>query len=501
VDGSKETAHLYTVEGVGLTPFPVWLDGDGELFFTGSSWSGTVRKGWEDAAPELIKAQDEALRDEELAAAKRLARKPAGAFVIRNANLFDAKAKAMRPGTTVVVRGNRIEAVGKDGNVAIPAGAEVIDAAGKALLPGLWDMHVHITDNHDGPLHLAAGVTSVRDMASDIDEQKVRRERFDKGELIGPRIFMAGFIDGPGPLAAPTKILVATPDEMRAAVNRYADLGYEQIKLYSSLKAELVPVAIEAAHKRGLRVSGHVPAGMTADQAVDAGFDEIQHANFVLLNFFPDIAGETASMKRFTVIGERAAGLDLNSPQVRAFLAKLKAKDVVIDPTVGTFEAMFTAEPRVADPSLAPVLRRLPPAVARGAYGGGLATTPEQRTQYRASYAKMVELVGALHKAGVRLVPGTDGFAGFILDRELELWAKAGIPNLDILHAATLGSASVNGHDKRLGSIEPGKLADLVLFDGDPSKNISDVRKPVLVMKDGTLFDSAALYALVGIRP
>ena len=112
----------------------------------------------------------------------------------------------------------------------------------------------------------------------------------------------------------------------------------------------------------------------------------------------------------------------------------------------------------------------------------------------------MIRMVGELHRAGVRLVPGTDAFPGFILDREFELWAKAGIPNADILYAATFGAASVNHHDKELGSIEPGKFADLVLFDGDPSKNINDLRKPAVVIKNGVVFDPKALYAQVGIR-
>ena len=500
-DGAKEIVSLYAVDGVGMTPFPVWLDDRQELFFGGSTWSGTVRKGWEEAAAGLVTAQDEAFKADEIAAARRLTRRPAGAVVIRNANLFDPKAKAMRPGMSVVVRGNRIEAVGPDRLIGIPQGAETVDAKGRALLPGLWDMHVHIADNNEGLLQLAAGVTSVRDMGNDMDELMNRRKRFASGELVGPRIFMAGFVDGPGPLAAPTKVLVSTPEEMIAAVNKYADNGYEQIKLYSSLKPELVPVAVKAAHARGLRVSGHIPAGLTAGKAVDLGFDEIQHVNFLLLNFYPDVAGETASMKRFTTIGERASSLDLGSAEVKAFIAKLKAKDIVIDPTVATFEGMFTAEPRVADPSLAAVAGRLPPAVARGLYGGGMAKGAEQLAQYRLSYKKMVEMVGLLHRAGVRMVPGTDGFDGFLLDREFELWRDAGVPNLDILYAATLGAASVNHHDKELGSIEPGKLADLALFEGDPSKDISALRRAAWVMKDGAVFDPAALYGQVNIRP
>jgi imidazolonepropionase-like amidohydrolase len=278
-------------------------------------------------------------------------------------------------------------------------------------------------------------------------------------------------------------------------------LGYEQIKLYSSLKPELVPIAAKAARARGMRVSGHIPAGMIATDALKAGFDEIQHANFVLLNFFPDVAPDTHTMKRLTAVAERGGGLDLQSAEVRSFIAELKAKDIVVDPTLSVFEVQFNAGPKDPTPGLIPVLHRLPPTSARGAYGNGMASGESQLAQYRASWKKMVAMVGELHRAGVRLVPGTDGFPGFMLHRELELWSQAGISNLDILHAATLGAASVNKHDKELGSIEVGKLADLVLVDGDPSQAISDIRKTHLVIKGGVIFEPRALYAQVGVQP
>lgn len=499
--GAKEKVTLYAIEGVGMGSSPVWLDSEGELFFTGASWSGTVRKGFEKATATLISEQGKALRADEVAAAKTLGRRPSAALLLSNANLFDATTKSMRPGTSVLVRGNRIEAVGPDGTIAVPAGAEVIDAGGKSLLPGLWDMHVHLGQDWAGLLHLGGGVTSVRDLASDTDELLARRKRFDSGELVGPRVSMAGFIDGSGPMAGPSKVLASTPEEIVKHVNDYADRGYVQIKLYSALKPELVSVASEAARARGLRVSGHIPAGMIAADALKAGFDEIQHANFIMLNFFPDVASETHTMKRLTVPAERGGEFDLQAPEVKAFIAELKAKDIVVDPTLGVFEVQFNAGPKDATPGLIPVLHRLPPQHSRGAYGNGMAKDEAQLAQYRASWKKMVEMVGELHRAGVRLVPGTDGLPGFMLHRELELWAEAGIPNLDILYAATLGSASVNNHDEDLGSVEPGKLADLVLVDGDPSKAISDIRKTHLVIKDGVIFEPDAVLARAGVLP
>ena len=227
----------------------------------------TIRKGWESFVSEIAGAQDSVASLLSVKVARELRRKPSGPVVFRNARLFDADAGVMQNDMSVVVSGNHITAVGSSAKVKTPAGAEVIDVHGKTLMPGLWDMHVHIDDT-DGLQDIAAGVTTVRDLANDTDELIQRRKRFDDGTLVGPRIFMAGIIDGKGPMAGPTKVLIDNEAEARAAVNNYADLGYVQIKVYSSVKPELVPAIIDQAHKRGLRVSGHVPAFMIAEQFV-----------------------------------------------------------------------------------------------------------------------------------------------------------------------------------------------------------------------------------------
>src|SRR6185503_17647152 len=166
-----------------------------------------------------LEAQREAENRRAADLAHRLAHRPAGDVVIHDAKVFDAGTATLRAGQTTVI-------------------------------PGLWDMHAHVSGN-DGLLNLAAGVTTVRDLANDTDELEARRARIDKGEEIGTRIVAAGFMDGPGPYQGPTKVLVSTPEEVRAAVARYAGLGYAQIKMYSSIKPELVPVIIEEAHRRG----------------------------------------------------------------------------------------------------------------------------------------------------------------------------------------------------------------------------------------------------------
>jgi hypothetical protein len=497
--GFSRAVNLYSITGLGLEPTYVWLDEQQGLFAIHDGWTTIVLEGWEAAMPPLVTAQDEAEAACGKQLAARLARRPGDKLVIRNARLFDPATLTSRPGTTVVISGDRIEKVGPDREVSTPFGAEEIDANGKALLPGLWDCHVHLSPS-DGKLHLAAGVTSVRDMANDIDQLQDMRRRFDSGDLLGPRVLMAGFIDGPGPFAGPSKVLVSTQQEAIAAVDRYQQLGYVQIKLYSSLDPKLVPPIIARAHQLGLRVSGHIPNGLIAEQAVKDGFNEIQHVNFLFLNFQPDV--DTRTPQRFIAVAQHGADLDLGSPQVRAFLALLKERHVDIDPTVNAFEGMFTDRPGVIGPDWAAVADRLPPQMHRGLLGGGGLPVPAGMDgQYRKSFKAMLAMVKALHDNGILIVAGTDSMAGFGLERELELYVEAGIPAPEALRYATLVPARIMGRDKDLGSIEPGKLADLILVDGDPASHISDIRRVVLTVKGGVTYDPAEIYRSMGVKP
>ncbi len=319
-------ASYYAIHGLGLSPTPIWLDRDGRFFAQGGgAWFMVIRKGFEIAVPALLEAQDKYTTRRGTDLATRLSRRPTGPVVFRDANLFDPASGKSLPHTTVVVQGDRVTAAGPDDRVVIPAGAETVSLQGRALLPGLWDMHVHIIDE-GGILQLAAGVTTVRDMGNDMEELLQRRRRFDAGELLGPRIIMAGLVDGPGPYTGPIKVIAGDSATARDVVNRYADSGYVQLKIYSSVRPPLVPFLAAEAHRRGMRVSGHVPAFMSAEQAVRAGYDEIQHENFLFLNFWLDSFPDTRTPVRFTAVAERAAALDLQSARVRSFVELLKTR-------------------------------------------------------------------------------------------------------------------------------------------------------------------------------
>ena len=488
---------LYAVTGFDFSPVYLWLDAGREYFASGGVWQMTVREGWESAAPHLIKAQEDAIQQRAREQAQRLAHRPKGMLVFHDVAVFDAERAKVVPRQDVVIDGNHIVEVRP--TAAAPAGAEVIEGAGKTLIPGLWDMHAHVTAN-DGPLNLAAGVTTVRDLANDIDDLLARKKRIEEGTELGTRIVMAGFMDGPGPFQGPTKVLVSDEKTGREWVDKYASLGMVQIKLYSSLKPELVAPIAEEAHKRGLRVSGHIPAGLLASEAVKLGYDEIQHANFLVLNFMPDVK-ETRTPARFTEPAKRTADLDLDSAQVRDFIQLLVDRHVTLDPTLSVFESMFLDRPGTMAVGMREVADRLPVQIRRGYLAGNLPIPPGMDEKYRASWKKMLAFIHQLYAAGVPIEAGTDAMAGFALHRELEIDVEAGIPPPEVLRLATLGAARIMGFEHQLGSIRPGKLADVVLIGGDPARRIADVRKTELTVKDGVVYRSAEVYADLGVRP
>ena len=498
---STKKVTLYAMHGLWFTPYTWWADERGAFFAAGGSWFMTIRRGFESARPALLAAQAKYDSARGVDLAKKMIHVPARSTVFTNANLFDAESGTVRAHTTVVVTGDRIAAVGASGSVAVPRDAKVIDVGGKTLLPGLWDMHVHASDD-DGLQNLAAGVTTIRDLGGGDPTETLRlKERVDSGTHIGPRMLLAGLMDGPGPYAGPTQILVSTPDSARAWVNWLADRGYQQVKMYSSLDTALVRVVTAEAHKRGLRTSGHVPNGMTAEEFVRAGVDEIQHVNFLFLNFWRDSVKDTRTPERFTAPAQRAALLDLQSERVQSFVRLLRERQIVLDPTLVAFEGMFVGRPGKFDPGAAEFVDRLPPSIRRSLLGGGLPVPDSLDQRYRDSFAAFLKMIKTMYDGGVPIVAGTDGFSGFSLHRELELYAAAGIPASEVLRIATINAAKVMHRDTDLGSIAPGKLADLIIVDGHPEQRMSDIRRVVYVMKGGKVYDPAALYSSVGVRP
>jgi hypothetical protein len=321
------------------------------------------------------------------------------------------------------------------------------------------------------------------------------------GRLLMPQVTTCGFLEGRSPYSSSNGILIGTLDEAKHAVDWYAQRGYPQLKIYNSFPKEILRETIAYAHSRGMRVSGHVPAFMRASEVVEQGYDEVQHINQVLLNFLVTPETETRTIERFRLPADKVAGLDFDSKLVQDFIAMLASRQTVIDATLATFDFMQQRDGELAA-AYAAVADHMPPDVRRGFFVGTM-DIPDAATdaRYKRSYAKMVEFVGRLYRAGVPLVAGTDAIPGFTLQAELALYVQAGLTPAQAIQVATRNGAKYTGTSRDRGSVVPGKLADLVLIDGDPTKDIGDIRKVALVITQGHWLSPKELHEEMGIAP
>ena len=492
---------LYRIGGIQFTPVPVWLDEKGETAAVIDDWFEVLGERLKPLLPRLQAAQNAADQAWSADVAKRLTHRPAGALLIRHARLFDPRDLAVRENMRVLVQGEHVVRVDPDDDGAAPPATEVIDAAGRFLMPGLWDVHQHFS-GVDGTFDLIAGVTSARDMANDNVPLLARVKRFDTGTELGPRVVLAGIVEGTGPLAGPTDVRVETLAQAQAAVDWYADHGYEQIKIYSSFPPPLVRPIADMAHARGLRVSGHVPAFMRAREFVEAGADEIQHLNFIVLNFFPDVK-DTRGKDRYTITADKLQELKLDSPEFADFLRLLQQHHTVLDPTLSVLQDLYSGAPGRCARTLCPIIQRFPPVTRRRLLSGAVAVPPGKEPVYAQALPALQRLLKALHDGGVTLMAGTDAFAGYTLHNELELYVQAGIPAPEVLRLATLTPAQVLGvaGPSQRGFIAPGKQADMILVDGDPTQRIGDIRHVWRTIRGGRVYDPAAIEQAMGMRP
>jgi imidazolonepropionase-like amidohydrolase len=347
---------------------------------------------------------------------------------------------------------------------------------------------------------LAQGITSARDPGNVTALTLARRERRAKGDLLSPRVYASTLIDGKGPNTAQVADVATSQEEAIAAVRRAKANGMTGVKFYGTFNPAWLPAAAAEAHKLGLHVHGHLPAGMRTVEAINAGYDEITHIYFMMMQAMPDeVVANSNGIQRFQGPGRYAKDVDLEGEAIRTLIATMVRHKTAADPTLVVAEGLFVPENGDLSPAYAPFLGTLPPATERGFRQGGFAVPAGvTRADWRASYRKLAGLVGAMHKAGVPIVAGTDG-SGLELVRELELYVSdAGFTPAEALAAATIAPARLVGADAETGSIAVGKVADLVLVDGDPSRQIGDLRHTRLVMMEGKLMDADALRAAGG---
>ncbi|MFY7855587.1 MAG: amidohydrolase family protein [Rubrivivax sp.] len=492
---------LVAITGADASPWYFWLRDDASRAFFAVTYPGwsVVAEGYEAAADTLVQRQRQAQDEYLIGLQKRLARVLPGLTLIRNVRWFDAPAARLRGPSDVYLSGGRIARITAPG--ALDAQPEhVVDGQGRTLLPGLWDMHAHLGPTSGLP-QLAAGVTSVRDMGNTNEALLGTKARMDAGEIPGPHIYPAGFVEGRSPFSSRNGFVIENVAEGRRAIDWYAARGYRQIKLYNSIKPEWVRPLAAHARARGMGVTGHVPAFMRAEEAVRAGYDELTHVNQLMLNFVVRPGDDTRTLLRFERVGDDGQQVDLKSPRAQAFLRLLRERRTAVDLTLVTFESYYTQAQGELAPALAAVADHLPSAWRRGLKVAETDLEGAKLATWRGAWRRMMELTLALHRAGVPLLSGTDYVPGVSLHREIELYVEAGIPAAEALRIATWNGAKSLRATADSGSIEAGKRADLVLIDGDPTQRIADIRRASLVWKGGTVYEPAALYEAMGYKP
>jgi imidazolonepropionase-like amidohydrolase len=440
------------------------------------------------------------------ACAQASAHQPSLAII--NVNIIDATGAPVQAGMTVVIRGDRIVSIGKTPKTKIPADAKTLDARGKFLIPGLWDMHVHTIfgDWIPGgkevalPLFVANGITGVRDMGGDLEKLLLWRSEIAAGTLLGPRMVIAGpMLDGPKS-RFPSSVSLTTADEGKTAVDDLRAKGVDFIKVQSFITRDAY-FAVAAETKRlGITLVGHVPDSVRATEASDAGQKSIEHLTGIFEGAAPTtvedsfIKGATKTPKIY---------LDnYDDARASALIAQMARNHTWLVPTLVWERGQWLIDDidysHDSDLPYAPASwqQKSWPTFTKSI----LAEMDTDDVAIRRRFvAKEFAIVGAMHKAGVEIMAGTDTAAavavlpGFSLHTELECLVQAGLTPMEALQAATLSPAKFLGLQNEMGTIQPGKLANLVLLDSNPLDDIRNTRKINAVVLNGRLLDRANL--------
>lgn len=458
------------------------------------------------ASPRVMDAQPavDASRPALSAAVRRYVRTDAPVIALRHVRVIDGTGTAARADQTLLVRDGRIAAMGAEGTVAIPAGAESIDLAGRSVIPGLVMLHEHLyyptgsgtyanLSESFSRLYLAGGVTSMRTGGNMNGYGEINLARaVARGEKPGPWIdATAPYLTGPG-LSLGQLTSITTPAEARRMVDFWADAGATSFKAYMHISREVLGAAIAAAHARGLKVTGHL-CSVTYAEAAALGIDDLEHGFFAATDF---VQGKQPDQCRQAPQAEQAAALDTSRAEMRALIAELVRRRVAVTSTLTIFETFVPGRP------LPPGLDVLEPSL-REEYERRHAATAARTSGYTALYTAARAAEVAFARAGGLLVVGTDPtggggvVAGYSNQRALELLVEGGFSPLEAITIGTLNGAKYLGRDHLVGSLAVGKQADLVVVMGDPSARIGDVRNVELVFRQGVAYDPQLLIASV----
>jgi imidazolonepropionase-like amidohydrolase len=499
IDGRKETFDRFIVEGLIWGREALWFDAHRNLIALVTldaefDHFEAVREGYESALGTFVA---HAGVDEMAGLAgmsKEVSASSNETIVLTGGTLIDGTGSAPLADAVVVIEKGRIVFAGARSKAKIPKHAQIVDVSGKTILPGLWDMHAHFEQVEWGPVYLAAGVTTARDCGNEFEFITAVRDAIAKGQGLGPRLLLAGVVDGSGRLSLGIN-RVDTPEQARMWTDRYHDAGFQQMKIYSSVKLEEVKIVADEAHRLGMSVTGHVPEGLNAFQVIEAGQNQINHIGYIADIMHDPLPADAERKARVQAVLD----IDFNSPAAQKAVSFLKAHGTVVDPTIALSE-FFTATSAKPPASFEPGVTKVAPELAEQLTDVG---PPSARSELLEKiFQKEVAIVGILHRAGIPIVAGTDQTVpGHSLHRELELYVQAGFTPMEAIQAATLVPARVMGLDKEVGTVAAGKRADIIVIDGDPLADIRNTRNVEFTIAKGEMYNSSELWRSVGFKP
>ena len=499
IDGKEQKFDRFTIEGLIWGRETLWFDANRNLVAAVTTDAEfdhfeAIREGYESGLGTFVGLAG----SDGMAALAEISKGISGSraekIALVGGTLIDGTGRDPVPDSVVVIEKGRIVEAGPKSRVKIPSGAQKVDARGKTILPGLWDMHAHFEQVEWGPIYLAAGATTVRDCGNEFEFITAVRDAVASGHGLGPRLLLAGIVDGTGPSAIGVE-RVDTPEQAKMWTDKYHDAGFQQMKIYSSVKLEEVKDVAEEAHRLGMTVTGHVPIGLNAYQTIEAGQDQINHIPYIVDIMVPTLPADASRLDH----ANGAANLDLNSRAAQKAIAFLVQHGTVVDPTLALFE-FFSASTAKPAASIEPGVLKVAPELQVILADVG---PPSPQAEIREKvFAKELAVVGALHKAGVPIVAGTDQTVpGHSLHREIELYVQAGFTPMEAIQAATIVPARVMGLDKEIGTVESGKRADVIILDGNPLESIRNIRKVEFVITNGIMYNCAELWRSVGFQP
>jgi hypothetical protein len=445
-----------------------------------------------------------------LAAAFALALPAPDPVAIRHVSVINVVNGRIQKDVTVLLKDGSITAIGK----SVPSQkAKIVDGTGKFLIPGLWDMHAHCcnADDHFFPLFLANGVTGIRDMAGPLEDLKACRSNVENGTLLGPRMVFSGpIVDGPKPMWADISIAVGTPEEGRKAVKTVQESGADFVKVYSLLPRDAYFAIADEAKKRHIVFCGHVPDAITAVEASDAGQRSFEH----LLSVLTGCSSKEGQLRaNWANSAQRLPLMELvrkiiesyDPAKAKALFSRFRRNGTWQCPTLTVLNAIAHLDDPVFrnDPRLAylpgDIVSSWNPTNKDFVWK---AFTHDYSEAGRLCLSKQCELVGMMANAGVGILAGTDtpnpyAFPGFGIHDELALLVKCGLTSRQALQTATLNPACYFGWERKMGTVQVGKVADLVLLDANPLEDIHNTTRIAAVFVRGRYLDRAMLEQML----